>query len=298
MIKKVLITGASGFIGSYIIKEKKKKNIDFINISNVINNCKYPDKTVLLSLSDKDGLIRAINDFKPDAVLHLAAIASPTHKNSIEIYDVNVCGTENLLDAIRKTCTNGVRVILFSTAGVYGNQNREFLKETDVICPVNHYSSSKAVMEFMSHNYNDCMDIRVVRPFNIIGPGQSLNFIVPKLVNAFKTRQPEVELGNLSAIRDFISVKFCACAVIEFLLFESAEYRIINICSGVGNTVQEISDVLSRITGFLPKVKVSDDIVRHNEIWRLVGSTKRIDKIMKSQKSPDLESILIQMINE
>ena len=118
MIKKILVTGASGFIGCSITEMLVEKNIDFLNVSNVMNNFKYSDKTVIMPLSDREGLIKVLDDFKPDAVIHAAAIASPTHKNPVEIYDVNVCGTENLLEAVKKTCANGTRVLLFSTAGV------------------------------------------------------------------------------------------------------------------------------------------------------------------------------------
>lgn len=297
MITKILLTGAGGFIGSHIVDKLNEDSVDFLNLSNVMGNFKYPDKAVLLPLADKDGMIKAIKEFRPDAVIHMAAIASPAHKNASEIYDVNVCGTENLLEAIKQTCSNGVRVILFSTAGVYGNQNLEFFSETDAIKPVNHYSGSKAVMEYLSHNYDDCMEIRVVRPFNIIGTGQSEMFIVPKLLKAFLNRIPEISLGNLSAVRDYVSVEFCATAIINYLFYDSTEYPVLNICSGIGNSVQDVFDALVLLTGISPKIKISEDIVRHNEIWRLVGSTKKLDTIMQSQKSLCLKDILLQMMN-
>ena len=296
MIKRVLVTGADGFIGSYISKCLFDKNIEILNISKGTGDLRYVNQSVLLSLSDRQGLIKAVKEFKPDAVIHMAAIASPVHNDPSEIYNVNVCGTENILEAIKAACPNGTRVILFSTAGVYGNQNREFFEETAPFSPVSHYASSKAIMEYLSHNFDDCMDIRVVRPFNIIGKGQSEAFIVPKLVKAFKTCVNEISLGNMAAVRDYVSVEFCAQATVEYLFNETIDYRVMNICSGIGVSVEEIISKLVQITGFSPKIAISDQIVRHNEVWHLVGDTKRIDEVMQSRKSPNLESILIQML--
>ena len=293
MIKKILLTGGSGFIGTAVTAEAAKKNIDFHNISNVMGNCKYPDKTTLLPLSDKNGLKKCLNEYKPDAVIHMAAISSFVHENRSEVYDVNVCGTENLLDAIKQTCNNGVRVLLFSSAMVYGNRDIEFFKETDGFNPNNHYSCSKVNMEFISRNYADCMDIRIVRPFNIIGPGQSGGFVVPKLINAFNERLREIKLGNLYPVRDYVDVEYAAETVIRFLSLDALEYSVLNICSGIGHSLQDVIDMLIRITNFEPLINISEEYKRPDEINRMVGSNERIKEVM-SLKLPDLLEIVLK----
>ena len=296
-IKKILLTGADGFIGGYFYNELEHRGFEFLNISNSSSTRLPPDKHVKLSLSDREGLMKTIESYRPDAVVHMAAIASPVYHNPSEIYDVNVCGTENLLEAVKKSCPNGVRVLLFSTAGVYGNQDTLFLEETLPVRPVNHYSSSKAVMEFLCQNYSDCMDVRILRPFNIIGKGQSEIFIAPKLVRAFKDRVPEISLGNVSAMRDYVSVEFCAAAALDFLLCDEIDYPVLNICTGIGHTVHELFEALVSITGHKPKTTISNQIVRHNEIWRLVGCVKRLNMIADSSKLMSLRSVLMQMLD-
>lgn len=107
------------------------------------------------NLLDARSLDRAIEYFQPHAVIHLAAIASPC-TNIAEVYNVNVVGTENLLNSAQKHLPAGSRVILASTAGVYGNQPVSHLSEDMPFNPVNHYSYSKMVMEFLSRQYARC----------------------------------------------------------------------------------------------------------------------------------------------
>ena len=128
--KRVLITGASGFIGQFVLREiVKNEKLDFFTIdTREIPNIDTK-KQELVSLLDKEKLTEVIKKYSPDIVVHLAAIASVTHENIGEIYNVNVQGTENLLEIIHDYCNKDTRVILASTAGVYGNQEVERYKE-------------------------------------------------------------------------------------------------------------------------------------------------------------------------
>ena len=229
---------------------------------------------------DTHSLETVMEAFCPDVVVHLAAIASPVHQNVLEVYNVNVVGTENLLTAVKKCLPAGTRVILASTAGVYGNQQASLLSEDMSFNPVNHYSYSKMVMEFLSRQYADTLDICIIRPFNIIGIGQKENFFIPKLVKYFSQRTPEIFLGNLKAVRDYVSVELCAETIMALVKTVGAIPPVLNICSGVGHSCEDIVHILEGLTGHYPKVHSSAEFTRNNEIWRLVGDPTHLKNMI------------------
>lgn len=300
MINKVFITGANGFIGSYICKELIDRGIDFLGMvgpgaNNLIDGGNY----VECALNNKKKLHKIISDFKPTAVLHLAAIANPTFGDVTQIYDVNVTGSENLLNTIASICSRDTRVVLVSTAGVYGNQDIPFLKENCPYNPVNHYAYSKMVMEILSKNYEDKLNICIVRPFNMIGYGQQDNFLIPKLVKAFVNKQTVLKLGNLETERDYVDANFAANVFVELILKEQLEYNVYNICSGNGLKGSDILDILFRITNYMPEIQISYEFVRKNEIWRMVGDTSRVSKLIgKTIKPKKIEEILTEMVEK
>jgi nucleoside-diphosphate-sugar epimerase len=192
---------------------------------------------------------------------------------------------------------NNPRVILASTAGVYGNQSAEYYSEDLSISPVNHYSCSKASMEYMSRNYSDCADIVRVRPFNIIGVGQRSDFIVPKLVAAFAQRVPKLEVGNMNSLRDFIDVEYCADVLIK-LTHAEAVPDILNICQGTAHCGNDLLQILGELTGFTPKMNVTSEFVRPNEVWRLVGDPTLLRNFMGKKSETTLREILLKMLEE
>lgn len=291
-MKKIFITGANGFIGGHLCKKLTGENILCQTYS--VDNFNYP--YVNVNLLDANKLQEVISDYMPDVIIHLAGIASPTFGNISEIYNVNVGGTENLLDAVRKA-GNNPRVILASTAGVYGNQYAEYYSEDLPISPVNHYSCSKASMEYMSRNYSDCADIVRVRPFNIIGLGQRSDFIVPKLVKAFAQRVTKLEVGNMDSLRDFIDVEYCVEVLVK-LIYTEAVPDIINICQGTVHSGNDLLQILGELTGYTPKINVTSEFVRPNEVWRLIGDPTRLNNFMGKKSDTTLSEILLKLLEE
>ncbi len=298
MNNKVFITGANGFIGSYICKKLIDRGIDFLGMvgpgaNNLIDGGNY----VECALNDKEKLHKIISDFKPTVVLHLAAIANPTFGDVTQIYDVNVTGSENLLNTIASICSRDTRVVLVSTAGVYGNQDIPFLKENCPYNPANHYAYSKMVMELLSRNYEDKFDICIVRPFNMIGYGQQDNFLIPKLVKAFVNKQNVLKIGNLSTERDYVDTDFASNVFIKLILKEKLEHNIYNICSGVGVKGSEIILKLASITKFMPEIQIDTQFIRKNEIWRMVGDPTRVNNLINKELYPkDIDTILRDMV--
>ena len=296
--KRVLITGASGFIGQVVLKEMlKNEDIDFF----AIDTRKIPnisiEKLELVSLLDKEKLMEIIKRYKPNIIIHLAAIALVTHDNVGEIYNVNVQGTENLLEVTQEYCDKGTRVILASTAGVYGNQNVDKYREDLSYNPANHYSYSKMITEYISKQYKEDLDIVTIRPFNIIGVGQSEKFLVPKLVEHFADKKEKLSVGNISSFRDYVDVEYCAEVIMELISRKKLDFDILNICSGIPTNGEMIIQLLQEITDFKPEIEISSDFVRKNEVWRMIGDTTRLWEFMNGKKSQSVKDILVKMLD-
>lgn len=276
MTKKVLVTGANGFVGNYVTNELLNNGADVIALNGPgldVKNNKITN--ICVDILDIEAIKSVFRDFQPDCIIHLAAIAAPTYKDVAKIYDINVHGSENILDAAKASCKEGTRVILTSTAGVYGDSGKEYTDENTPYSPQNHYSYSKMVMEYVSRNYKDELDIKIIRPFNMIGIGQSPNFIVSKFTKAFIDKVPVLRVGNLNTERDFFNVEFAAKVFANTALKEDVKYDIINICAGKATTGAQILDILKEITDYEPKIEVQQEFLRKNEVMRMVGDTTR-----------------------
>ena len=296
MGKRILITGASGFIGSYLVKDLNDQELDFLAIDAKRIPGLSEDRQREVSLLEKGKLDNIIKEYQPNVVIHLAAVASVTHENVGEIYNVNVCGTANLLEAIKKNCPSKTRVILVSTAGVYGNQDVELYEENLPFNPANHYSYSIMVTEYLSRQYRDDMEIIIVRPFNIIGAGQRDIFLIPKLVKCFADKKEVIQVGNIKSYRDYVDVQYCGEILKELILRNKVDFDILNICSGIPCSGEMVIDMLKDITGFSPKVEISNEFVRQNEVWKMIGNPQRLLRFMNGRKGKDLRSILVDML--
>ena len=299
MTHKILVTGAGGFIGRHVTEilgklghdvmaMTRREFAEWASLKNV--------RPFSVSLLDKEGLENIIHTFLPDIVIHLAAIASPTHNDIMEIFQTNVKGSENLLEGLRKHCPAGTRVVLTSTAGVYGNAPLKNIPENTPYSPMNYYGLSKVTMELLAKRYGE-FDIRILRPFNIIGVGQKENFLIPKLVRAFASRQPVLKVGNLETVRDYTDVLFGSEVFVQMALRDDCADKILNLCSGYGTAGGQIVEYLRQITGYSPEIVVDKSFIRRGGIMRLVGDSSRLKAFMNNGSKPlKVKDILAQMV--
>jgi nucleoside-diphosphate-sugar epimerase len=258
---KILLTGAAGFTGRF-----------FKSLAETVGH-----KVVSLqaNLIDKDSVASEVLQVQPDAVVHLAAISFVGHADDTALYGVNVVGTMNLLAGLAALPVKPFKVLLASSANVYGNCDAAPITEEQPESPVNHYAMSKLAMEHMARTYLDRLPMVITRPFNYTGPGQASNFLMPKLVDHFARRAPAIELGNLHVEREFNDVRMVCNAYLS-LLKKGQSGEIYNICSGQPYTLQHVIGVLSELTAHNLDVKVNHQFVRTNEVYRLCGSPNKL----------------------
>lgn len=258
---KILLTGADGFTGRPFAEQAVAKGHEVVALRS--------------DLADRAGLREEVLEVAPRAVVHLAAISFVGHAHEDAFYAVNVVGTTNLLDALLQLPLQPERVLLASSANIYGNSDQSPLRETHQPAPVNHYAMSKVAMEYMARTYADRLDLIITRPFNYTGPGQDINFLIPKLAMHFAARAPVVALGNLDVEREFNDIRMVCDAYMQLLTYgESGETY--NVCSGQPYTLNHIIETFIELTGHQIKVEVDQAFVRPNEVHRLSGSPDKL----------------------
>ena len=201
----------------------------------------------------------------------MAAISFVGHADDTAFYDVNVVGTMNLLAGLAALPVKPRKVLLASSANVYGNTDASPINEAQPAAPLNHYAMSKLAMEHMARTYLDRLPVVFVRPFNYTGQGQALNFLIPKMVSHFAQRAPAIELGNLNVEREFNDVRM-VCDAYLALLAHGVPGDVYNVCSGQPYTLEYVIALLSCITGHTMDVRVNPAFIRVNEVHRLCGS--------------------------
>jgi len=289
--KKVLITGINGFTGIHLEKYLTKQGFDVFGM--VIGMPKQ-DNHLQCDISKKDQVNAAITTIKPDYLIHIAAISFVGERNASLIYDVNVMGTENILQALVENNINPKKVILASSATVYGNQGKEVLDETMCPQPVNHYGCSKLSMEHIASNYFTAFDIIITRPFNYTGVGQKGPFLIPKIVDHFRAEKKEIALGNVHVSREFNDISY-VIDVYHKLLLSDAKSTIVNLSSNNPIKLLDVIDIMQKIAGYNIEIKVNPSFVRYNEIKSLAGSTDKLGKIIDLSAVYSLKNTLVDM---
>ena len=278
---RMLVTGADGFTGVHFVKQAREAGYEVFEFN--------------ADLTNPQAVQAQVDAAAPDVVVHLAAISFVGHDKTSAFYDVNVIGTLNLLDALLKLPKPPTRVLLASSANVYGNCEQSPISETQSAAPLNHYAMSKLAMEHLAKTYVDKLPLFFVRPFNYTGPGQVESFVIPKLVAHFKRRAATVELGNLTVEREYNDVRMVTDAYLK-LLEKAVIGQTYNICSSKTYTLHQVIDTLIELTGHSINVAVNPAFVRANELHRLCGDASKLDKTIGASDSIALKDTLRWML--
>ncbi len=306
MNKKILITGAQGFTGRYMATEMRDAGYEVFGLTHGAHGAHPADSSVDSSdpitmfacdLCDRAGLMHVVETIRPDYVVHLAGIAFVAHGDAEAIYRTNVVGTRNLLESLASNAHKPQKVLLASSANVYGNTESDALDEKYPPAPANDYAVSKLAMEYMARLWMDKLPIIIARPFNYTGVGQSENFLIPKIVAHYARRAEVLELGDLDVWRDFSDVRNLVFYY-RMLLEVGVAGETYNLCSGKAWSLREVLDAVAGIAGYTIPVRVNPAFVRASEVKQLIGSRVKLDALLGVAKSIDLSDTLRWMFSD
>jgi NAD dependent epimerase/dehydratase len=309
--KKVLVTGADGFIGSHLVEALLKKGCDvraFV-FYNSFNSWGWLDTLAPETLKSLDvftGDIRDPNGVREamagcDVVFHLAAlIAIPFSYHSPDSYiDTNIKGTLNVLQAAKSLKTN--RILVTSTSEVYGTAQYAPIDEKHPYQGQSPYSATKIGADRLAESFYRSFDtpVIIVRPFNTFGPRQSARAVIPTIITQLLSGETELNLGSLSPTRDF---NYVADTVNGFIALAEADNAVgeeVNIATGVEHTVGDVANYLVAQINPSAKLVVQADRLRpeKSEVFRLIGDATKIKTLTAWTPSFDLYAGLRETID-
>ena len=253
-MSKVIVTGASGFVGYHLAHELSTSGARVIGIAQDQNSTLENVSYQQIDLSDRNEVRSKLDYSGIDGVIHLAGMAAVggSFDEPLKYINVNSAIQINLMEAALEQNSHA-KFVVVSSGSVYGPNNPLPLTEKSATLPTSPYSVSKLAQENLAQYYAyrglHCI---IARPFNHIGPGQKAGFIVPDLAcqveEAKKSGQSEIRVGNLSTERDYTDVRDIVRAY-RLLLDTGQSGEIYNICSGVAHSGTEILNTLADIAG-------------------------------------------------
>ena len=278
---RLLLTGADGFTG--------------VHLSQAARQAGYAVFSLTAQLENRQELQACVNEVQPTHVIHLAAISHVTHDDNLAYYQTNLLGSLDLLEALSTLASPPQKVILASSANVYGNTEQSPILESQPPAPVNHYAMSKLAMELLSRNFDARLPIVITRPFNYTGVGHGAHFVIPKIVDHFARKADVIELGNVDVYREYNDVRDISNLYLS-LLTHGLAGKTYNLASGRTHSLRQVIAQLESMTGHSVAIKVNPQFVRSNEIVRLCGSSQCVEQAIGKIAWRPLEETLQWML--
>jgi GDP-4-dehydro-6-deoxy-D-mannose reductase len=284
-MKKVLVTGVNGFVGLHLAKELNDKGYDVMGVGGKTGAKDIPGSVEVYHELDLTDIEQAATiDFSGvDYVVHLAGLAAvgPSFDNPMLYIGVNVGIEVNLFETALKQNVKP-KFLIISSGTLYDSKAELPLNETSPVDPNSPYAVSKIGQEEMALYYEtrgfECV---IARPFNHIGPGQGLGFIVPDLLKQVVDYQngltQEVLVGNLDAQRDYTDVRDIARAY-RLLLEKGKSGEVYNVCSGKALSGHQILDSLLSLVDKRPEIKQDPTRLRPSDTPVIYGSNQKISE--------------------
>ena len=298
MKERLFINGAEGFTGLYLTDAALAAGWEV----HAFVRGRHPwPATAGLSiyrgdLLDVASLSSALQQARPTKVAHLAAIAFVATNDIESMYRVNVVGTRNLLHALSQFDERPLATMVVSSANIYGNRTSGALGENAPFDPVNDYAVSKVATEYVSALYHDQLPLIITRPFNYTGVGQSIDFLVPKIIDHVRRRAPYIELGRIDVERDFSDVRDVAARYLRLLSSSQALGRTFNICSGRAYSLLHIVQTACDIAGHQMEIRVNPKFVRDADVKTLLGDATKLQSAIGPDSPRPLEETLRWMM--
>jgi UDP-glucose 4-epimerase len=312
-MKKILVTGGAGYIGSFMVRELQARGFDPVILDNLSQGHRESVKDFRLEVIDlvteKEKLDKLLSESKFDGVVHMASFIQmgESYKNPAKYYRNNVVGFMNLMDSMKEHGVNSI--ILSSSAGVYGNPVTVPIKETDVKNPLNPYGETKYIMERMLEDYDTAYGIKYasLRYFNAAGaaldgsigedhPEES--HLIPNVIKSglngteFTLFGDDYDTPDGTCVRDYIHVLDLVEAHSKAMekLLSGSESAFYNAGMGKGHSNKEIIKSVEEVTGLKINIKVLPK--REGDANSLYADTSKIQSELGWQPKYSINDIV------
>lgn len=284
---RILVTGGTGFVGRHLLRRLGQRKHTIFATYLVAPASEMPAEVELLAcdMRERNQVAEVLRHAQPQHIYHLAGLSSVTKSfaESRQVWNTNLWGAMNLLDAVRDTVPKA-RILLVGSGQCYGKVPSKRLPvcEDEAMAPDNPYAASKASADLLGYQYFRSWNVHVVRarPFNHTGPGQEPQFVCSDLARQVAEielglRSPLLRVGNTRVQRDFADVRDVVRAY-ELLLERGEPGAAYNVASGRSVSVAQI---VRQLRGFCERpfqVEVQQNRLRVGEAQRLYGSNRKL----------------------
>ena len=312
---RILITGFSGFVARHFLEflytEKiecqvygidiKEPSYDYQQYEDIMK-VKYRE----LNLLDIAGLKELFTDFTPDYILHLASFSSVAYswQHPAESFINNTNIFLNLITVVKEFNVK-CRVLSIGSSEEYGNVTKEDLplKERQPLRPISPYAVARVSQEMLSKVFVDSyhLDIVITRSFNHIGPYQDERFVISSFIRRIKdlsdagVKEGTIETGDITIVRDFVDVRDVVRAY-YLLLTRGRAGEVYNICSGHGNTLNDVIQLIGKQLSVKVTGVTNLEFVRPNDNKAIVGSSYKIMDELGWKPEITMEQTIADMI--
>jgi GDP-4-dehydro-6-deoxy-D-mannose reductase len=302
-VRRILITGGTGFVGAYLVRFLKSFDAKLIVVSSRGAKIKEPGvdycKADICNPDDIHAIVRETN---PNQIYHLAGVSSvaASWNNPRVAFDVNVIGSFNVFEAAMRL-SSPPKILNVSTAQVYAN-SADALAETDRLNPDNPYAATKAMAELLAVQYQKCRSggIITARAFNHTGPGQLPSFVLPSFAKQIAEMEaglipPVLKVGDINVKRDFTDVRDVVVAYCE-LLDKGTVGEVYNVCSGRAVLLTDLVGELQKDCSVTVKIEVDHERVRPSDVPQVVGDPSKIQSVTGWTSRIPLETTLKDLL--
>jgi len=307
-MKKILVTGAGGFIGSHLterlvklgyrvrafIKYNSRNNWGWLEESQYKNEI----EVVTGDIRDYDSVYSAMRDC--NTVFHLAALIGIPYSyvSPLAYIKTNIEGTYNVLQSAKELELENI--LITSTSETYGTSQYVPIDEKHPLVGQSPYAATKtaadqlAISFYLSFN----LPVKIIRPFNTFGPRQSARAVIPTIIIQALTRD-KIKIGSLTPIRDLTYVKDTVDGFIKIAESEKTIGEVVNIGTGCGVSIKELANLVIKIIG--TDIKIVRDVKRvrpqKSEVMRLICDNKKAKRLVRWKPKYSLEEGLKEMVD-
>ena len=290
-MSRIMVTGASGFIGSELVSRLVKDGHELHVLARYVTGRYSSDKKSQISthyatLTDFPAIRKIVRDAQPDYVIHLAAISpvSFSYDHYIEVTEANYLGTVNLAEACYREVPHFRQFIMAGTSEEYGmtlKNAKSKLTEESELSPNSPYAVAKVAadlyLRYMYQAYK--FPFTVLRPYNTFGRKDNKHFFIERTITQMLNGDT-VYLGDKSAVRDWIYVDDHVDGYVKALGNKKAIGEIIQLCSGKGYTTGETARIIAKLTGFEGEIVWNATQKRPLDAKVLIGDNSKAKKLL------------------